>query len=102
MNPARTFGPDLVGRDFGFEPLDFARQTIGAEALRSGDDCVWLEPDGLWVDVDAFDAVNTNEGLAVVLADVSGKGVSAALLANTLHGMISSQLLAGAPLLVRP
>ena len=27
---------------------------------------------------DFFDAVNTDEGLAVVLADVSGKGVSAA------------------------
>src|ERR1017187_5552590 len=36
---------------------------------------------------DFFDAVNTKEGLAVVLADVSGKGVSAALLASTLQGM---------------
>ena len=36
---------------------------------------------------DFFDAVNTDEGLAVVLADVSGKGVSAALLASTLQGM---------------
>ena len=41
---------------------------------------------------DFFDAVNTDEGLAVVLADVSGKGVSAALLASTLQGMIYSQL----------
>jgi sigma-B regulation protein RsbU (phosphoserine phosphatase) len=47
---------------------------------------------------DFFDAVNTDEGLAVVLADVSGKGVSAALLASTLQGMIHSQLLAGMPL----
>src|ERR1700730_18152222 len=47
---------------------------------------------------DIFDAVNTAEGLAVVLADVSGKGVSAALLANTLQGMIYSQLTAGMPL----
>jgi serine phosphatase RsbU (regulator of sigma subunit) len=47
---------------------------------------------------DFFDAVNTEEGLAVVLADVSGKGVSAALLANTLQGMIYSQLSAGTPL----
>ena len=47
---------------------------------------------------DFFDAVNTDEGLAVVLADVSGKGVSAALLASTLQGMIYSQLLAGMPL----
>src|SRR5690242_10203475 len=48
---------------------------------------------------DFFDAVNTEEGLAVVLADVSGKGVSAALLANTLQGMIYSQLTAGMPLI---
>jgi phosphoserine phosphatase RsbU/P len=48
---------------------------------------------------DFFDAVNTKEGLAVVLADVSGKGVSAALLASTLQGMIYSQLIAGMPLL---
>jgi phosphoserine phosphatase RsbU/P len=44
---------------------------------------------------DFFDAVNTPEGLAVVLADVAGKGVSAALLASTLQGMMYSQLLAG-------
>ena len=44
---------------------------------------------------DFFDAVNTDEGLAVVLADVSGKGVSAALLASTLQGMIYSQLAVG-------
>src|ERR1700733_10237495 len=48
---------------------------------------------------DFFDAVNTKEGLAVVLADVSGKGVSAALLASTLQGMIYSQLIAGMTLL---
>jgi phosphoserine phosphatase RsbU/P len=48
---------------------------------------------------DFFDAVNTEEGLAVVLADVSGKGVSAALLASTLQGMIYSQLSAGMPLI---
>ena len=47
---------------------------------------------------DFFDAVNTKEGLAVVLADVSGKGVSAALLASTLQGMIYSHLSAGVPL----
>ena len=44
---------------------------------------------------DFFDVVNTEKGLAVVLADVSGKGVSAALLASTLQGMIYSQLTAG-------
>jgi len=43
---------------------------------------------------DFFDAVKTEEGLTVVLADVSGKGVSAALLASTLQGMIYSQLMA--------
>lgn len=48
---------------------------------------------------DFYDAVNTKEGLAVVLADVSGKGVSAALLASTLQGMIISQLISGTPLL---
>lgn len=48
---------------------------------------------------DFYDAVHTKEGLAVVLADVSGKGVSAALLASTLQGMIYSHLLSGAPLL---
>jgi serine phosphatase RsbU (regulator of sigma subunit) len=48
---------------------------------------------------DFFDAINTKEGLAVVLADVSGKGVSAALLASTLQGMIYSHLIAGLPLL---
>ncbi|MGA8491299.1 MAG: SpoIIE family protein phosphatase [Terriglobales bacterium] len=47
---------------------------------------------------DFFDAVNTDEGLTIVLADVSGKGVSAALLASTLQGMIYSQLTAGMPL----
>ena len=47
---------------------------------------------------DFFDAVSTEDGLAVVLADVSGKGVSAALLANTLQGMIYSQLTACRPL----
>jgi phosphoserine phosphatase RsbU/P len=44
---------------------------------------------------DFFDAVNTEDGLAVVLVDVSGKGVSAALLASTIQGMIYSQLAAG-------
>jgi phosphoserine phosphatase RsbU/P len=47
---------------------------------------------------DFFDAVNTEDGLTVVLADVSGKGVSAALLASTLQGMIYSQLVARMPL----
>src|SRR5256885_16238029 len=41
---------------------------------------------------DFYDAVNTKEGMEVVLADVSGKGVSAALLASTLQGVIFSLL----------
>ncbi len=44
---------------------------------------------------DFFEAVNTPQGLAVVLADVSGKGVSAALLASILQGMVYSQLISG-------
>jgi phosphoserine phosphatase RsbU/P len=47
---------------------------------------------------DFFDVVNTEEGLAVVLIDVSGKGVSAALLASTLQGMVYSHMVAGMPL----
>jgi phosphoserine phosphatase RsbU/P len=47
---------------------------------------------------DFFDAINTDDGLAVVLADVAGKGVSAALLASTLQGMIYAQLVAHTPL----
>ncbi|MBZ5719965.1 MAG: SpoIIE family protein phosphatase [Acidobacteriia bacterium] len=47
---------------------------------------------------DFYDAVNTEDGLTVVLADVSGKGVSAALLASTLQGMIYSQIIARMPL----
>ena len=47
---------------------------------------------------DFFDAVNTPEGLAVVLCDVSGKGVSAALLASILQGMVYSHLISGMPI----
>jgi sigma-B regulation protein RsbU (phosphoserine phosphatase) len=47
---------------------------------------------------DFYDAVNTPHGLAIVLADVAGKGVSAAILASTLQGMVNSQLTAGMPL----
>ncbi|HUM05665.1 MAG TPA: SpoIIE family protein phosphatase [Terriglobales bacterium] len=47
---------------------------------------------------DFYDVVNTPDGLAVVLCDVSGKGVSAALLASTLQGMMYSHLIAGMPL----
>jgi sigma-B regulation protein RsbU (phosphoserine phosphatase) len=47
---------------------------------------------------DFFEVVDTPEGLAVVLADVSGKGVAAALLASTLQGMVYSHLISGMPL----
>jgi phosphoserine phosphatase RsbU/P len=47
---------------------------------------------------DFFDAVSTQDQLAVVVADVCGKGVSAALLASTLQGMVYSHLVAGMPL----
>jgi len=48
---------------------------------------------------DFYDAVNTKDGFAVVLADVSGKGVSAALLASSLQAMIYSHLIAGLSLI---
>jgi len=47
---------------------------------------------------DFYDVVKTPDGLAIVLADVAGKGVSAAILASTLQGMINSQLTSGMPL----
>jgi serine phosphatase RsbU (regulator of sigma subunit) len=47
---------------------------------------------------DFFDAVRTGDELAVVVADVCGKGITAALLASTLQGMVYSHLVAGMPL----
>ncbi|HKW27187.1 MAG TPA: SpoIIE family protein phosphatase [Terriglobales bacterium] len=47
---------------------------------------------------DFFDAVRTGDELAVVIADVCGKGVTAALLASTLQGMVYSHLVARMPL----
>lgn len=47
---------------------------------------------------DFFDALLTDNGLNVIVTDISGKGISAALLASILQGMIYSQLLAGMPL----
>ena len=41
---------------------------------------------------DFFDMVNTDKGLSLVVADVSGKGVSAAVVASTLQGMLYSHL----------
>jgi sigma-B regulation protein RsbU (phosphoserine phosphatase) len=47
---------------------------------------------------DFFDVVTTPEGMGVVITDVSGKGIPAAILASTLQGMIYSQLVAHVPL----
>jgi len=47
---------------------------------------------------DFFDVVTTPEGMGVVITDVSGKGIPAAILASTLQGMVYSQLVAHVPL----
>lgn len=47
---------------------------------------------------DFYDVISLEDGLYVVLADVSGKGVSAAILGSTLQGLIHAQVLAGQPL----
>ena len=41
---------------------------------------------------DFFDVVLTEDGLSLVVADVAGKGVPAAVVASTLQGMLYSQL----------
>ena len=41
---------------------------------------------------DFFDLVYTDKGLSLIVADVSGKGVSAAVVASILQGMLYSQL----------
>ncbi len=43
---------------------------------------------------DFFDIVQDGDVLSVVVADISGKGISAAILASTLQGLIYSQLVA--------
>ena len=48
---------------------------------------------------DFFDVVSTDEGLYFVLTDVSGKGITAALLASIMQGMIYSQFVQKLPLL---
>jgi serine phosphatase RsbU (regulator of sigma subunit) len=47
---------------------------------------------------DFFDVVQTTEGLAVIIADVSGKGISAAIMASMIQGMIRSELVAQQPI----
>lgn len=47
---------------------------------------------------DFFDVISGDDALNVALVDVSGKGISAAILASTLQGMLHVQLEAGQPL----
>ncbi len=47
---------------------------------------------------DFYDVVPTGSGVAVVITDVCGKGVAAALLASILQGMIYTNLVAAVPL----
>jgi phosphoserine phosphatase RsbU/P len=47
---------------------------------------------------DFFDVVENGDSLSVVVADISGKGISAAILASTLQGLIYAQLAARQPL----
>jgi sigma-B regulation protein RsbU (phosphoserine phosphatase) len=47
---------------------------------------------------DFFDVIPSHETVSVVLVDVSGKGMSAAILASTLQGMLYVQLKSGQPL----
>jgi phosphoserine phosphatase RsbU/P len=47
---------------------------------------------------DFFDVIELGESVGVIVADVSGKGIPAALLASTLQGLIYPQLLQHVPL----
>jgi sigma-B regulation protein RsbU (phosphoserine phosphatase) len=47
---------------------------------------------------DFFLAVGTDTSLSVAVADIAGKGISAAILACTMQGMIYAQLISGQPL----
>ncbi len=47
---------------------------------------------------DFYDVLSMESGLYIVVADISGKGISAALLGSTLQGLVHSQILAGQPL----
>jgi serine phosphatase RsbU (regulator of sigma subunit) len=46
---------------------------------------------------DFFDVISTADSLTVVVGDVSGKGVSAALLASILQGLVYAQTVSGMP-----
>jgi sigma-B regulation protein RsbU (phosphoserine phosphatase) len=47
---------------------------------------------------DFYDIVENSDSLSMVVADISGKGISAAILASTLQGLVYAQLAAGQPL----
>src|SRR5262249_30490778 len=47
---------------------------------------------------DFFDVFVASDSVTVIVADVSGKGISAALLAAVIHGMFYAQVSSGAPL----
>src|SRR4051812_7148545 len=47
---------------------------------------------------DFFDVISTDKSLTVVLTDVSGKGISAAILASILQGLLYAQLTQDLPL----
>jgi serine phosphatase RsbU (regulator of sigma subunit) len=47
---------------------------------------------------DFYDLVQTEDGISVVVADVSGKGIPAAMLASIVQGMVHSHFLAGTSL----
>ncbi len=47
---------------------------------------------------DFFEVICSGDSLTVVVADVAGKGISAALLASVLQGLVFSQLIKGEPL----
>lgn len=47
---------------------------------------------------DFFDIFVASDSVTVIVADVSGKGISAALLASVIHGMFYAQISSGAPL----
>jgi phosphoserine phosphatase RsbU/P len=47
---------------------------------------------------DFYEVVRAGDSVTVVVADVSGKGISAALLASVLQGLVVSQLIRGVPL----
>lgn len=47
---------------------------------------------------DFYDVICTDDGCVAIIADVSGKGMSAALLASIVHGMMYAQINSGASL----